>query len=310
VLAARAQEPNAPVVGWLSSVSARASDRFLIAFRQGLGQEGYVEGRNLWIYYRWAEGRYNELEGLAKDLVQRKVLLIAAAGGVVSAQAAKKVTAEVPVLFVSGFDPVQLGLVESLNKPGGNATGVSVYTTELTKKRFELLHQVIPSARSLAFLANPAASVTAIERQEAATASEALGLKALLLGAATDSEIEQAFELAAQQQAGAFVVSADPFFTSRREQIVRLAAKHSLPGCYPWQEYVEAGGLLSYGPDLAWAFRQVGLYAGQILKGAKVTELPVQLPTAFQLSINMKTAKSLGLTLPTPLLATADQVIE
>ena len=167
-LAARAQDPNMPVIGWLSSVSPRASDKFIAAFRDGLGEQGYIEGRNLWIYYRWAEGHYDELESLAKDLVQRKVLLIAAAGGVVSAEAARA-SAQVPILFVSGFDPVELGLVDSLNKPGGNATGVSLFTTELTMKRFELLHKVIPSARSIAFLENPGASTAKIEREEAAT---------------------------------------------------------------------------------------------------------------------------------------------
>ena len=307
-LAARAQDPNMPVIGWLSSVSPRASDKFIAAFRDGLGEQGFIEGRNLWIYYRWAEGHYDELESLAKDLVQRKVLLIAAAGGVVSAEAAKRASAQVPILFVSGFDPVELGLVDSLNKPGGNATGVSLFTTELTMKRFELLHKVIPSARSIAFLENPGASTAKIEREEAATASESLGLKALLIDATNDSEIEQAFNSATQQQAAAFIVSADPFFTSRRDQIVKLAALHSLPGCYPWREYVEVGGLLSYGPDLGWAFRQVGVYAGKILKGTKVAELPVQRPISFKLVINAKTAKSLGLDLPNAVLA--DEVIE
>ena len=307
-LAASAQTPNMPVIGWLSGVSPRASDRFIAAFRDGLGDQGYVEGRNLWIYYHWAEGHYDELVSLAQDLVQKKVLLIAAAGGVVAARAAKKVTDQIPILFVSGFDPVQLGLVDSLNKPGGNATGVSVFTTELTMKRLELIHKGIPSARSVAFLGNPGASTAKIEREEAVAASEMLGLKALLIDATDDSEIEQAFSSAIQQQAGAFIVSADPFFTSRRDQIVKLAALHSLPGCYPWREYVEVGGLLSYGPDLGWAFRQVGVYAGRILKGAKVAELPVQRPVTFKLVINAKTAKSLSLDLPNALLA--DEVIE
>jgi putative tryptophan/tyrosine transport system substrate-binding protein len=306
--AVRAQTLNMPVIGWLSGVSPRASDQFITAFRDGLGEQGYSEGRNLWIYYRWAEGHYDELESLAKDLVQHNVLLIAAAGGVVAARAAKKITNQIPVLFVSGFDPVELGLVDTLNKPGGNATGVSLFTTELTMKRLELLHKVVPSVRSVAFLANPDASTAKIEREEAASASESLGLKGLLLNATNDSEIEEAFSSAIQQQAGAFIISADPFFTSRRDQIVKLAALHSLPGCYPWREYVEVGGLLSYGPDLGWAFRQIGIYAGQILKGAKVAELPVQRPVTFKLAINAKTAKSLGLDLPTALVA--DEVIE
>lgn len=305
-----AQQPNMAIIGWLSSVSPRASDPLLKAFRGGLAEQGYSEGRNLWIYYRWAEGHYDELETLAKDLIEKKVVLIAAAGGVVSAQAAKKATSQIPILFVSGFDPVVLGLVTSMNNPGVNATGVSVYTTELIKKRVQLLHEMTPTANTLAVLTNPNAIVTKIEIQDIVDAAKFLGVTPILFNATTETEVEQAFASAAQQHVGAVIVSADPFFTSRRAQIVALAAQHSLPTCYPWREYVEAGGLLSYGPDLTWAFRQLGIYAGRIIKGAKATDLPVQQPTSFKLAINVKTARALGLTLPSALQATADEVIE
>ena len=297
-----------PSIGWLSSVSPRSSAPLVAAFRDGLKEKGFIEGKNLWIHYRWAEGHYDELETLATELVQRKVLVIAAAGGVVSARAAKKVTTQIPILFVSGFDPTKLGLVDSLSHPAGNATGVTVYSTELAKKRLQLLHELVPTAHTVAILANPGAIVTKIEVDDLGAAAQFFNLKLLLLNAGTDSEIDQAFATAAQQQAGAMIVSADPFFTSWRTQIVALAHRYSLPGCYPWREYAEAGGLLSYGAELTWAFQQIGIYAGMILKGAKSHDLPVQMPTTFKLVINLKTAKALSLAVPTAWLATGELI--
>jgi putative tryptophan/tyrosine transport system substrate-binding protein len=306
----RAQGSNVPVIGWLSSVSPRTSGPLVKDFQDGLASQGYVEGRNLWIYYRWAEGHYEDLDALADDLIQQNVRLIAAAGGVISAQAAIKHTSRIPVLFVSGFDPTYLGLVTSLSNPTGNATGVSVYTTELINKRVQIIRELIPSLNSLAILSNPSAPVTKVELEDIGHAAESLDLHVIPLKAGSEQEIVQAFDLAVQQQAGAVIVSADPFFTSRRAQIVELAAQHKLPGCYPWREYAENGGLISYGPDLNWAFRQIGVYAGRILKGAKVSDLPVQMPTGFELTINSTTAKSLDITIPTAILATANRVIE
>ncbi len=312
--AARTQEPqpdpNLTVIGWLSSVSPRASTPLVNAFRDGLEQQGYVEGRNLWIYYRWAEGHYEDLDALADDLIQHDVRLIAAAGGVVSALAALKRTTQTPILFVSGFDPTHLGLVSSLSRPSQNATGISVYTTELINKRLQVVHDLMPSLTSVAILSNPTAIVTKGELEDLKNAAEGLGLRTVAVGASSEQEIEQAFDTAVQEQAGAIIVSADPFFTSRRALIVALAAQHKLPACYPWREYTEAGGLVSYGPDLEWAFREVGVYAGRILKGAKVSDLPVEIPTNFELVINLKTAKALNVTIPTAVMVSANKILD
>jgi putative tryptophan/tyrosine transport system substrate-binding protein len=272
------------------------------AFRQGLKDGGYLEGQNVAIEYRWAEGRYDRLPALAADLVSRQVAAIAATGGTPSARAAKAATATVPILFVAA-DPVRDGLVASLNRPGGNLTGVSVFSAELAPKRLQLLRELVPKAGKIAVLTNP-------ESMDDAEAMKRAGLPLLTITAEAESDLEPAFVRAAQQGVEALLVTADPFFNSRRAQIVALAARHSLPAAYPWREYVEAGGLMSYGTSLTGTYRQVGQYVGRVLKGDKPADLPVQNPTKFDLAINQRTAKALGITIPETLLATADEVIQ
>jgi len=306
-------QPAMPVIGFISSSSNSAPPgtefaRLLTAFRRGLNERGYVEGQNIAFEYRWAGGRYNQLPELVADLVRRQVGVIAATGGLPSALAAKVATKSIPILFVVGTDPVQVGLVTSLGRPGGNATGVSVFTTELAQKRLDLLHQLVPSATTIAQLVNPKSSGSGNERME--DAARDFGLRLLVLEASAESDFEAAFATAAQQRAEALWVTADPFFTTQHAKIVALAARYKLPATYPWRQYAEAGGLMSYGPELTWAYQQIGTYAGRILKGAKPSELPVQLPTKFQLLINHRTAKALGLEISRILLAQADEVIE
>jgi putative ABC transport system substrate-binding protein len=308
--AVHAQQPAAPVIGFLSSGSPRAFAGLVEAFQEGLGTEGFVHGRNVWIDYRWAEGHYNDLPKLAAELVQRRVNVIAATGGVVTALAAKKATSSIPIVFVVGFDPVQLGLVESLNAPGGNATGVNIFTTELAIKRLELLKDLLLDVDTIAILVNPGSTTTNIEIKDSRVAAEHFGLRLHIFEATSESDLETAFESAARQRISALLVSADPFFTSRRNQIVAFAARHAMPTMYPLRAYIDAGGLVSYGTKLAWAYQQIGVYAGRILKGTKTTDLPVQLPTKFELVLNLKTAKALGLNVPPELLVRADQVIE
>jgi putative ABC transport system substrate-binding protein len=301
-LAARAQQPLVPVIGFLNSGSPGPFAVLLGAFRQGLKDSGYVEGQNVAIEYRWAEGRYDRLPALAADLVRRQVAAIAATGGTPSARAAKAATATIPILFVAA-DPVRDGLVASLNRPGGNVTGVSVFSAELAPKRLQLLRELVPKAGKVAALINPAS----MDEAEALTR---VGLPLLTITAAAESDFEPAFIQAAQQGVEALLVTADPFLNSQRAQIVALAARHSLPAAYPWREYVEAGGLMSYGTSLTGTYRQVGQYVSRVLKGDKPADLPVQNPTKFDLAINLKTAKALGITIPETLLATADEVIE
>jgi putative ABC transport system substrate-binding protein len=299
-----------PVIGFLSTGSPRTFGKFLAAFRQGLLDRGYEEGRNVWIDYRWAEGHYGELGTMASELVKKEVNVIAATGGVISAKAALQATSKIPVIFVVGFDPVQLGLVTSINEPGGNATGASVYSTELVGKRLELLYDLTPSVRNVAMLVNPGAPVTEFEIKTMATVAKRIGRELLILKATNEGEMNTAFETAVQQQVNGLLVSADPLFTVRRAQLVALAARHRIPAAYPWREYVEAGGLLSYGTELTWAYRQAGAYAGRILGGAEPKNLPVVLPTKFELMINLKTAKALGLEVSPKLLAIVDEAIE
>jgi putative ABC transport system substrate-binding protein len=301
-LAARAQQPLVPVVGFLNSGSPGPFAKMLAAFHQGLKDGGYIEGQNVAIEYRWAEGHYDRLSTLAADLVRRRAAVIAATGGTPSARAAKAATPTIPIVFVAA-DPVRDGLVASLNRPGGNVTGVSVFSAELAPKRLQLLRELVPKAGKIAALTNPASM------DEAETLTRA-GLPLLTITAEAESDFEPAFIQAAQQGVEALLVTADPFFNSRRAQIVALAARHSLPAAYPWREYVEAGGLMSYGTNLAGTYRQVGQYVSRVLKGDKPADLPVQNPTKFDLAINLKTAKALGITIPETLLATADEVIE
>jgi putative tryptophan/tyrosine transport system substrate-binding protein len=304
-LVARAQQPLVPVIGFLNSGSPGPFALLLARFHQGLKDGGYVEGQNVAIEYHWAEGRYDQLPALAADLVRRQVAVIAATGGTLSARAAKAATAKIPVLFVAA-DPVGDGLVASLSRPGGNVTGVSVFTTELAPKRLQWLRELVPKAVKIATLIN-SANVTDMQETEAVTRA---GLQVLAIKAQTESDFEPAFTEAAQQGVEALLVSADPLFNARRAQLVALAARHSLPAAYPWREYVEAGGLMSYGTSLAGTYRQVGQYVSRVLKGDKPADLPVQNPTKFELVINTKTAKALGLTVPETLLATADEVIQ
>ena len=309
-LIARAQQPTLPVIGFLSSGSPRTFAQFLKAFQQGLREQGFVEGNNVAIAYRWAEGHLDELDALATELTRDRVALIAATGGIRSAQAAKKATATIPIVFVLGFDPVQLRLVASINKPGGNITGTTTITTELAPKRLSLLFNLDPGIQNAAILMNPGSIGTDVEEKEVVAAARATGRQFFVLKASSGSEIDVAFASAFQQQARALVLSADPLFMTLRARIVGLAAKYKMPVMYPFREYVDDGGLMSYGPSLASAYREAGDYAGRILKGARPTELPVLQPTKFELVINLKTAKALNLTVPPTLLATADEVIE
>jgi putative ABC transport system substrate-binding protein len=304
----RAQQKAMPVIGHLSSTSLDATAPMVAAFGRGLGELGYVDGQNVAIEYRWAEGHYDRLPALASELVDRKVDLIAAAG-IPPALAAKDATSTIPIVF-NGSDPVERGLIVSLARPGGNITGVSFLAVELHPKRLELMCELVPQARTIALLLNPNNAnaervITAV--QDAARAKE---VQLNILRASTASEIEAGFASVVQLHVGALLVGSDAFFDSQHEHLVALAARHAVPAIYYWRIYVEAGGLISYGPSLTAAYRQVGIYAGRILKGEKPADLPVQSPTKYLLAINLKAAKALGLTVPATLLARADEVIE
>jgi putative ABC transport system substrate-binding protein len=308
-----AQDAVGPTIGFVSSshASAGSAANLLVPFRQGLFEGGYVEGRNLSIEYRWAGGQNQRLSELLADLVQRRVDLIVASGGFASAVAARAATGSIPILFVSGFDPVKLGYVKSLSRPGGNATGVSIYSIELAEKRLELLHKLVPKATTIGLLVNPTAPEgPKIEIELTAEAAHARGLTLQVVEAATAGDFEPAFASAVQHGVGALLVNANPFFMPQRAQIVALAARHRLPTLYPWREYVEAGGLVSYGTTLSWAYLELGRYAYRILRGAKPDDLPVQLPTKFVQLINITTARALGLDVPRIMLAGSDEIIE
>jgi putative ABC transport system substrate-binding protein len=308
-LGANAQGPAVPVIGFLSSASPGPFAPLLGAFHLGLSEGGYVEGRNVAIEYRWAEGQYALLPQLAADLVRRRVSLIAATGGSQSARAAKAVTETIPILFIGGPNPVGEGLVASFNRPGGNVTGVAVYTSELMPKRLELLNELVPHAATIALLLNPTGFAADAEAKDVEAAMSATRQRLVVINASSEGDLESAFLSAVRQRADALLVGADPFFNSRRAQIVALAARHAMPAAYPWREYADAGGLMSYGSSIPAAYRQIGQYAARILKGDKPGDLPVQMPTRFELIINLKTAKSLGLTVP-PMMFAAAEVIE
>jgi putative ABC transport system substrate-binding protein len=309
-LAPRAQQKATPVIGFLSSRSSGTLAASLAAFRQGLSDTGYVEGQNLAIEYRWAEGSYDRLPALAADLVSRKVDVIVASGALPSALAAKNATSSIPIVFTGVGDPVGVGLVASLARPGGNLTGFDLMSTELMPKRFELLSELVPQARVMALLVNPNYANTERIIREVQQAARGKGVQLHILKAGTESEIDAAFALLVELHAGALLVGADPFFNSRREQLVTLASRHSVPASYEFRESAAAGGLISYGSNPTAMSRQVGIYAGRILKGEKPSDLPVQQPTRFELVINLKTARALGLTVLQSILARADEVIE
>ena len=309
-MAAHPQRKAMPVIGWLSGAAAAGYVPFLAAFREGLKEAGYVEGQNVAIEYRWADGNYDRLPALAAELVALKVDLIAASGGDASSRAAKEATSTIPIVFNSGDDPVATGLVTSLARPGGNLTGISFLVVELHPKRLELLSDLVPQARVIGLLVNPDSPQTERVLRGMQEAARAKGIQLLVVKASTGSEIDAAFAALSQQAPGALVVQADPFFNSRREQLVALAAHYRVPAIYEGRQFAMAGGLISYGASLTAVYRQLGIYAGKVLQGAKPADLPVQQPTAFDLVINLKTAEALGLTIPRTMLDLANEVIE
>jgi len=310
-LAARAQQPEMPVLGVLSAEWPDLFTERLRAFRDGLKEAGYVEGRNLAIEYRWAEGQNDRLPALAADLVRRQVTVIVAAGTTPGALALKAATSTIPVVFYIGADPIEVGLVTSLSRPGGNLTGVVTLNVEVAAKRLELLHELVPSATVVALLVNPTnPALAATITRDLQTAAQTLRLELHILHASSEREIDTAFATLVRLRAGALVIGADALFNSRSDQLAALTLRHSVPAIYQYREFVSAGGLLSYGSTVADTYRPLGVYTGRILKGERPADLPVQQATRVELIINMKTAKALGLTLPLPLLGRADEVIE
>jgi putative ABC transport system substrate-binding protein len=309
-MAVRAQQPAMPVIGFLGSSSPDEFAPVQNAFRQGLNESGFEEGRNVAIEYRWAESQLNRLPALAADLVRRRVAVIAA-GSTPAALAAKAATTTIPIIFATGADPVALGLVASLNRPGGNLTGTSTISVEMIAKRLELLAELLPAAKSVALLVNPTnAAATEAETKEMRIAASALGLRLVVLNASTRNGIEAAFATTFPEHAGALVVAGDAFLNRQRDQLASLAARHAVPAIYPYREQATAGGLISYGADIPDVSRLFGVYVGRILKGERAADLPVLLPTKFKFIINLKSANALGLTIPETLLATADEVIQ
>ena len=309
-IAARAQQAAMPVVGFLGSRSPDDSANLVAAFRAGLSETGFVEGRNVILEFRWAEDQYDRLPMLAADLVAHRVAVIAAAGGNPAGLAAKAATTKIPIIFLTGADPVQFGLVKSLSRPDGNLTGVAALTNTLAPKQLELLREVAPKATVVAFLVNPKNPLAESDTRDVQSAAGTTGQQILILSASNDSDLDNAFAALVQQKAGALLVQSDPFFNSRPDKIVALAARDAIPAIYQWRDFPAAGGLMSYGTDLAEAHRLVGVYTGKILKGAKPTDLPVQQLVKVQFIINLRTAKALGLNVPNTLIGRADEVIE
>jgi putative ABC transport system substrate-binding protein len=308
-LAARAQQSGEPVIGFLNSGTATAYAPFAAAFRQGLSEAGYVEGRNVAIEYRWAEGHYERLTALANDLIGRQVTVIAATT-TPAALAAKAATTTIPIVFTAGVDPIAAGLIGSLNRPSGNLTGVNVYLSALWGKRLELLHELVPNAAAIGMLLNPNFPDAASQAKDVKEAARIVGQQVHLTNASSESDIDSALGALVRSRVGALLVASDAFFVSHRDQIVALAARHALPTIYPVREFVFVGGLMIYAPDLGDGYRQAGIYVGRILKGATPSDLPVMQPTKFDFVINLKTAKALGLEIPDKLLALANEVIE
>jgi putative tryptophan/tyrosine transport system substrate-binding protein len=307
-LAVRAQQM--PVVGFIRTTSPDDSVKLVEAFRLGLKELGNVEGRNVLIEYRYAYGQIDRLPGLAADLVSRRVTVLAATGGTVSALSAKAATTEIPIVFTTGDDPIRAGLVGSLSRPGGNLTGVSAFAAPLGAKRLGLLRELLPTVTTIAFLVNPKNPDTVEEAKDIQEPARTLGVKIVILNGGTEGEIDAAFANVVEQRVGALIIGSDTFFRSQRNRLAALAAQHRVPAMDVIREYPAAGGLISYGPSLAGVYRQAGVYTGRILKGDKPADLPVQLPTAFELVINLKAVKALGLEVPPTLLARADEVIE
>jgi putative tryptophan/tyrosine transport system substrate-binding protein len=306
-LAARAQQPTMPLIGFLSGRSPGEGEQLLGSLRQGLKQAGFVEGQNVAIQYRFAEGQYDRLPALAADLVRLQVAVIVAGG---TGMVAKKTSTAIPIVFTIGFDPLATGLVSSINRPDGNMTGVTFYSGELNAKQLELLRQIAPKCSDIGYLVNPKAASAQIQTDDAFAAAAAVGLKFRVLNAGTEPQLEASFATLGGIPNAAMLVGVDPFFDSRPERVTALAARYKVAAVYSLKDFVKAGGLASYGASITDAYRQAGVYVGQILKGSKVGDLPVQFPTKFELAINLKAARGLGLEVPPTLLATADEVIE
>ena len=309
-LAARAQQPGMPVVGFLNPGLPEPSSFLVVAFREGLEKEGYVEGQNVTVEYRWASGHYNELQTLASDLVRRHAVAIAATGGSISAQAAKAATATIPIVFNVGEDPIKLGLVASFNRPGGNITGVNTLSPALESKRLGLLRELVPQAAIVAVLLNPSNPDADLQRRDIQAAATAIGQDLRTFDVRNESDIETAFAALVRQRADALLVGSDVFLTNRREQIVALAARYAVSTIYSFRSFAESGGLMSYSTNLVEVYRQVGFYVGRILKGEKPANLPIVQPTKFELVINLKTAKAMNVKISDNLLSLADEVIE
>lgn len=308
--AARAQQPPIPVVGFMHTLSFENVPRYVPAFRLGLNEAGFVEGQNVAVEYRWAEGHYDRLPELAADLVRRKVDVIAATGGDPSPQIAEAATQTIPIVFAANGDPVSQGLVASLSRPGGNATGITIFGPAAVAKRLQLLRELLPQVPTIVFLMNPNNPNAKMETSAAKLAASSLGLQIVVFSASSERELDTTFAAIAQQRADALLVASDVFFAGRRDQIVSLAARWRIPAIYYIREFAQAGGLMTYGNNVTDLYRQVGSYVGRVLKGEKPAELPVIQATAFEFVINLKTAKTLGLTVPNTLLVTADEVIE
>jgi ABC-type uncharacterized transport system substrate-binding protein len=309
-LAARGQQPAMPVIGFMSGRSPEDSKHLVAAFRQGLSEAGFVEGQNIVIEYRWGLGQYDRMPALAADLVNRRVAVLVGVGGDISAVAAKQATSTIPIVFGTGSDPIKAGMVESLSRPGGNATGYSLLTNQMEPKRLSMLHDLMPGAAVIGVLLNPNFPPAARQLQDLEEAARTIGQQLFVSKASNDGELSAAFTSLVQQRVGALLVAADPYFDTRRDQIIAFAKQNRLPAIYQLREYAVAGGLISYGPSITDMYRQAGIYTGRILKGARPADLPVVQPTKFDFVINLKTAKALGLTVPPGLLNAADEVIE
>ena len=307
-LGARAQNSSIPIIGFLSGQSPGPWAPYIAAFRNGLAETGYVEGKNVTIEFRWAEGHYDRLPALVAELIRRQVAVVVAGGG--GGREAKMATVTIPIVFTTGNDPVESGLVTSLARPGGNATGVSFVPAELAAKRLELLHQLVPKVAAIAMVVNPVTTYAAPRARKVQEAARSFGLQLHVLNARTEQEIDAAFATLVKLRAGALLVDSDPFFNGRRDQFVALAARYAVPAIYDGREYVDAGGLMSYGGSITEVYRLAGIYTGKILKGAKPADLPILQPTKVDLVINLKTAKSLGISIPQSLLLRANEVIQ